>query len=103
MLINIYDKVCVCVCVYRVESISLGQGQGPIAERMIAEAQKNGNWIFLQNCHLAVSWMLSMEEIIKSFSEPGVCACVRACVSLIASQKQHVKLHVFFNVTNNQK
>lgn len=55
-----------------VKSISLGQGQGPIAEKMISEAQKNGNWIFLQNCHLAVSWMLSMEEIIKSFSEPDI-------------------------------
>ncbi|MCI4395052.1 hypothetical protein PGIGA_G00176030 [Pangasianodon gigas] len=59
-------------CGTKVESISLGQGQGPIAETMIAEAQKNGNWIFLQNCHLAVSWMLSMEEIIKSFSEPDI-------------------------------
>ncbi|KAI5628238.1 dynein heavy chain 6, axonemal isoform X2 [Silurus asotus] len=56
----------------RVESISLGQGQGPIAEAMITKAQKNGNWIFLQNCHLAISWMLAMEEIIKSFSEPDV-------------------------------
>uniref|UniRef100_A0A7N9AZR1 Dynein, axonemal, heavy chain 6 n=1 Tax=Mastacembelus armatus TaxID=205130 RepID=A0A7N9AZR1_9TELE len=57
-------------CLDRVESISLGQGQGPIAEKMIHAALKNGNWVFLQNCHLAVSWLLAMEELIKTFNEP---------------------------------
>uniref|UniRef100_A0A803SX01 Dynein axonemal heavy chain 6 n=1 Tax=Anolis carolinensis TaxID=28377 RepID=A0A803SX01_ANOCA len=53
----------------RVQSISLGQGQGPIAEKMIKDAMNTGNWIFLQNCHLAVSWMLPMEELIKTFTD----------------------------------
>ncbi|XP_027139394.1 dynein heavy chain 6, axonemal [Larimichthys crocea] len=57
-------------CLDRVESISLGQGQGPIAETMIHAALKSGKWVFLQNCHLAVSWMLAMEELIKTFTEP---------------------------------
>lgn len=32
----------------RVQSISLGQGQGPIAEKLIAEAVHRGDWVFLQ-------------------------------------------------------
>lgn len=57
---------------FRVQSISLGQGQGPIAERMIKDAMKSGNWVFLQNCHLAVSWMLAMEELIKTFTDSSM-------------------------------
>uniref|UniRef100_A0A8D0GTF0 Dynein axonemal heavy chain 6 n=1 Tax=Sphenodon punctatus TaxID=8508 RepID=A0A8D0GTF0_SPHPU len=61
----------------RVESISLGQGQGPIAEKLIKDGMKTGNWVFLQNCHLAVSWMLDMEELIKTFTEPRLRANIR--------------------------
>ncbi|CAL1541921.1 unnamed protein product [Lymnaea stagnalis] len=52
-----------------IQSISLGQGQGPVAEKMIQSATKNGDWIFLQNCHLAASWMLSMETLVKDIAE----------------------------------
>jgi dynein heavy chain len=55
----------------RVQAISLGQGQGPIAEQLIASARKSGDWVFLQNCHLAQSWMTSMEAVVKSLSDPG--------------------------------
>ncbi|XP_038058163.1 dynein heavy chain 6, axonemal-like isoform X3 [Patiria miniata] len=55
----------------RIQAISLGQGQGPVAEKMMDAAAKIGDWVFLQNCHLAASWMLSMEEKIKELGEPS--------------------------------
>jgi len=54
----------------RIHAISLGQGQGPVAEKLIAGAVKNGDWVFLQNCHLAASWMLAMENLVKQLSAP---------------------------------
>ncbi|CAH8871669.1 unnamed protein product [Trichobilharzia szidati] len=53
----------------RVHSVSLGQGQGPKAEKLIEEASKTGDWVFLQNCHLAASWMIRLEEIVKQRAE----------------------------------
>ncbi|OAF70538.1 hypothetical protein A3Q56_01708 [Intoshia linei] len=54
---------------HRVHAISLGQGQGPIAEKIINSSAENGDWVYLQNCHLAASWMISMENLIKNQSE----------------------------------
>ena len=43
--------------------ISLGQGQGPKAERLMEMGQSDGSWVILQNAHLAISWMPALERV----------------------------------------
>lgn len=49
--------------------VSLGKGQGENARRQIQESIQAGAWILLQNCHLAASWLKSLEEIVEQI--PG--------------------------------
>lgn len=47
----------------RFRMLSLGQGQGKQAEKYIDNGRRNGDWVCLQNCHLAASWMGDLERI----------------------------------------
>lgn len=48
-----------------INSLSLGQGQGPKAERLLTDATQNGSWVLLQNCHLFASWMPKLDKILE--------------------------------------
>lgn len=50
-----------------VTMLSLGQGRAAKAEDLIAEAlTKAGQWVLLQNCHLAASFMPRLCTIVDS-------------------------------------
>jgi len=49
--------------------VSLGQGQGPIAEKLVSEGLVAGHWVCLQNCHLAVSWLPRLDRLVENLRE----------------------------------
>ncbi|XP_057306686.1 dynein axonemal heavy chain 6-like [Hydractinia symbiolongicarpus] len=73
------------------DMISLGRSQGSKAVETIKRAYMHkGSWVFLQNCHLALSFMLELEEIVKEICVPEV--SVNPQFRLWLSSKPHPRL-----------
>ncbi|GMH46049.1 hypothetical protein BSKO_14013 [Bryopsis sp. KO-2023] len=67
---------------------SLGQGQGPKAAALIAEGMTAGHpAVILQNCHLAPSWMPSLDKICEDMDPDSVNAELRLWMTSSPSPK----------------
>lgn len=56
----------------RFHVLSLGQGQGDKAESVIFAAATRGDWVLLQNCHLATGWLPTLSRIITTLGEKPI-------------------------------
>jgi dynein heavy chain len=53
-------------------TISLGEGQEPVAIKAMNQAAINGDWVLLQNCELGLGLMVIMEEYLGGLvKDPG--------------------------------
>jgi dynein heavy chain len=52
---------------HRVENVALGQGQGPVAAKLVDNGMAEGFWVFLANCHLMLSWMPDLEKLVEEY------------------------------------
>ncbi|GCC35872.1 hypothetical protein chiPu_0014361, partial [Chiloscyllium punctatum] len=53
----------------RFHNVSLGQGQEAVAEVALEKAFKEGHWVILQNIHLVVKWLGTLEKLLEQFSK----------------------------------
>ncbi|XP_066265765.1 dynein axonemal heavy chain 1-like isoform X2 [Branchiostoma lanceolatum] len=71
----------------KLNSISLGQGQGPRAEALMRSAMERGKWVFFQNCHLSPSWMPMLERLIENIDSDKVHRDFRLWLTSMPSPK----------------
>ncbi|KAG1668463.1 hypothetical protein FOA52_005236 [Chlamydomonas sp. UWO 241] len=53
-------------------TVALGQGQAPVATRLIEDGLREGTWVFLANCHLMTSWLPKLDKLIEAFESKSL-------------------------------
>ncbi|XP_065594770.1 dynein axonemal heavy chain 10 [Cyrtonyx montezumae] len=54
----------------RLKFLAMGQGQEKIALQMLEEVVVKGEWLMLQNCHLLVRWLITLEKALEKITNP---------------------------------
>ncbi|CAM9556184.1 unnamed protein product [Bubo scandiacus] len=54
----------------RLQLLAMGQGQEKIALQMLENVVVRGEWLMLQNCHLLVRWLVSLEKALEKITKP---------------------------------
>ncbi|CAH8443114.1 unnamed protein product [Heterobilharzia americana] len=54
----------------RIKYLSMGQGQEPHAQSLFVQCAARGNWLLLQNCHLLVGFIPTLEKMIDDLNKP---------------------------------
>jgi len=54
----------------QIECVSMGEGQDVVASRAITAATGLGTWVLLQNCHLGLDFIDSLEEMLLKLKAP---------------------------------
>ncbi len=53
-----------------IECVSMGEGQDVVALKAIHSAVLNGSWVLLQNCHLGLAFIDSLEDLLLKLKVP---------------------------------
>lgn len=92
----------------RIKSLSMGQQQNELAINLIEDGIKSGDWVILQNCHLANDWMHVLERICDNLAPDTVCpdfrlwlttestatfplSIIHSCVKLVDEPPKHLR------------
>ncbi|EDO35852.1 predicted protein [Nematostella vectensis] len=54
----------------KLKFLAMGQGQEKLALQLLETAISRGQWLMLQNCHLLVKWLRTLEKVLERISKP---------------------------------